>query len=118
LESVTHPLISQRIQERIAGLQAAGIAIIVLDAPVLLEAGWNRHCDKIVFVEVPRPERLERARQRGWSEGEFAGREASQLSVEEKRKVADQVIDNSASVDHTLAQLQQFWRSLNPFLPE
>jgi dephospho-CoA kinase len=113
LESLTHPRIDARIHEPIRQLSKDRKAVTVLDAPVLLEAGWARHCDRILFVEVDRAERLRRAYQRGWSEAEFAAREAAQLSLEEKRKVADEVIDNSASFDHTLAQIQQFWRSLN-----
>lgn len=117
LESVTHPLIEQRILGQIEGLKQRGTPVIVLDAPVLLEAGWERHCDLIVFVDVNRKERLRRATLRGWTEAQFVTREACQLDVEEKRKVADEVIDNSASFDHTLAQLQQFWRSLNSIPP-
>jgi dephospho-CoA kinase len=113
LESVTHPQITRRIDERIEELKRKGASIIVLDAPILIEAGWDRFCDRIVFVEVPREERLRRARQRGWTDTQFAGREASQRPVEEKRKLADVVIDNSGSFDHTLAQLHQFWHSLN-----
>jgi dephospho-CoA kinase len=118
LESVTHPRIAQRIRERIEQLAQQGTRVTVLDAAILLEGGWRRHCDRLVFVEVDRTERLRRARQRGWSESQFAAREASQLPIEEKRKVADVVIDNSASIDHTLAQIQQFWHSLDPLLPE
>ena len=113
LESVTHPRIEQRIREKIQELSQLGNSVIVLDAPILLEAGWERHCDRIIFVDVNREERLRRAMQRGWTEAQFEAREARQLSVEEKRKVADVVMDNSASFDHTFAQLQQFWRSLN-----
>lgn len=114
LESVTHPRIAQRMSEEIAEQRALGtVPAVVLDAAILLEAGWGRLCDRIVYVDVARAERLARARQRGWSEAEFAAREASQLSLKEKRKVADGVIDNAGSIDHTFAQVQQFWQSLN-----
>jgi dephospho-CoA kinase len=109
-------LIGRRIRERIEELNRMGTEVIVLDAPILLEAGWDRHCDKIIYVDVNEEERLRRARQRGWTDAQFAAREASQLPVGEKRKVADVVIDNSATFDHTFAQLQQFWRSLNQSL--
>ena len=118
LESVTHPGIEEQIRRQIQQLKKDGSSVIVLDAPILLEAGWERHCDKILFVDVDRSERLRRALARGWTEAQFAARESSQLGVGEKRKVADKVIDNSASFDHTLAQLQQFWRSLDSLPPE
>ena len=112
LESLTHPRISEGIRQRIRELARQGVPVVVLDAPVLLEAGWARHCDRIIFIDVERGERLRRAQERGWSETQFAAREAVQLSLEEKRKVADEVIDNSAAFDHTLSQIQHFWRSL------
>ena len=116
MEAITHPLIESRVRDKIADLKRGGVDLVVLDAPILLEAGWQRHCDRIVYVDVGRDERLRRAMQRGWTEAQFTAREASQLPVGEKRKVADVVIDNSASFDHTFAQLQQFWRSLDPSL--
>lgn len=112
LESVTHPRIDARIREKIREFGRQRVPVVVLDAPVLLEGGWGKHCDRILFVDVDRPQRLARALARGWTEPQFAAREAAQLSVDEKRKVADEVIDNSASFDHTLAQIQHFWRSL------
>ena len=112
LESLTHPRIGDGIRRQVRELARQGVQVVVLDAPVLLEAGWARHCDRIVFIDVDRQDRLHRAQQRGWTEGQFAAREAAQLSLQEKRKVADEVIDKSASFDHTLSQIQQFWRSL------
>ena len=118
LESATHPRIEARILQRIAELEHGGTPVIVLDAPILLEVCWERLCDRIYFVEVDREERLRRALQRGWTAAQFAAREATQLPLAAKRKVADQVLDNSASIDHTLAQIQQLWRSLVTTPPE
>ena len=88
------------------------VPAVVLDAPVLLEAGWDKYCDKIVFVDSPRKVRQQRARLRGWTEVEFAAREAAQKSLDEKRNCADWVIDNSKSPQHAFEQVQQLWRSL------
>ncbi len=64
---------------------AAGL--VVLDAAILLEAGWDDLCDRIVFVDTPRPERLRRvAATRGWSEENLASRERSQWPNGEKRR--------------------------------
>jgi dephospho-CoA kinase len=113
LEQLTHPRIRQCLcetMERMARADAG--AVLVLDAALLLEAGWDRFCDKILFVEAPRSVRLDRAKQRGWTEAGFAAREAAQASVEKKRERADIVIDNSSTPEHTYNQLETMWRAL------
>jgi dephospho-CoA kinase len=113
LEQITHPRIGRMVRQRIDQLKArASCAAVVLDAPLLLEAGWDDFCDIIVYVETSQNLRQRRALQRGWSEAGFAAREAAQESLNEKRKHADWVIDNSGSPEETLAQVQQVWRSL------
>ncbi len=109
LEQHTHPLIRQRIEDQIRWLARQGHRFAVLDAPVMMKAGWDERCDKIVFVDAPRPVRVARCRSRGWSEQEFERREAAQQSLELKRKRADVVIDNAGSRETTQQQVRQFW---------
>jgi dephospho-CoA kinase len=116
LEQLTHPLIGQRLQEQLAELHREGVRAAVLDAPVMLKAGWDRMCQRIVFVDAPRDVRLARARQRGWTEADFAAREAAQEPLETKRSRADVTLDNSLTRQHLYAQVDRFWRSLDPFL--
>jgi dephospho-CoA kinase len=65
-----------------------------------------------VFVDAPRETRLQRAKARGWTAANFAAREAAQMSPEEKRRLADTIIDNSGTLSHTRQQVERFWRSL------
>src|SRR5207237_7455507 len=106
------PWIKQRLREELARLKAdTAVPLIVLDAAVLLEAGWDDLCDEIVFVDVPRPLRLERiARWRGWSEKEVEAREMAQLPVEEKARRADHRLDNSGSLDRLRVQVNALLR--------
>lgn len=114
LESVTHPRIAELMRQQLRELEHRGdVPAVVLDAAILLEAGWRPLCDTVLFVEADREQRLERAYRRGWSPAELSARESAQLSLEEKRKLADGVIDNSGSLDHTFAQIQQFWHALD-----
>lgn len=113
LEGLTHPRITARLRGRIEELQRQGdCPAVVLDAALLFQAGWDALCDTVVFVDAPRELRLARARQRGWSETEFAAREAAQGGLEEKRRRAHVIVDNSLSPEHTCQQLRQIWRSL------
>lgn len=113
LEQLTHPQIAAKAREAISYFATRGdVDVVVLDAALLLEAGWYEYCDHILFVDAPREVRLARAQSRGWSEAEFAKREASQMRLEEKRSRADFIIDNSGSAQHTTDQLTAVWRSL------
>jgi dephospho-CoA kinase len=112
LEQLTHPRIRERLHRELAELASAGQTVAVLDAPVMLKAGWTGFCDRMVFVDAPRETRLKRAAERGWSEEQLIQREAAQESIEVKRRSADTVIDNSGTPEQTLAQVVQFWKSL------
>ncbi len=100
LEGWTHPLVRDRIRERLSAARAAGAPRIVLDVPLLLENdaehGLARLCDVLVFVDVHDEERERRAqRDRGWKSGEVARREATQLPLSEKKKRAHHVLSNN-----------------------
>ncbi len=125
LEQLTHPRIGRLARERVEKLQRdARARAIVLDVPLMSESGWDRLCDKIVFVDAPRELRLARAKARGWSEEDFGRREAAQDSLDSKRKLADVVIDNSGSEESARIQIEHFWHSQleqslpNPSLPQ
>lgn len=116
LEQITHPAIGQKIRERLARLESEAMAV-VLDAPVMFKAGWDRMCDKIVFVDSATSLRRLRARQRGWDADELARREARQTSIAEKRSKSSDIIDNSKSKEETYIQARDLWRSWNLPLP-
>lgn len=97
LERIVHPAIEQRV---IAAIQIAGEQqrqAVLVDAAVLLEAGWQRRCDAVVFVDAPEDVRWRRVEARnGWSREEFQRREASQISLEEKKRRCDFIVQNAA----------------------
>jgi len=112
LESLTHPRIGKLLLERIAQLsEQGGVAAIVLDVPLLFESGWNKICDKTIFVDAERTLRESRAALRGWTPEDFARREAAQESLEAKRTLADVVIDNSGTPQATQHQVDRVWHS-------
>jgi dephospho-CoA kinase len=112
LEKITHPEVRRRLKQQVESLAASGVPAAILDAPLLLEAGWSDECEKLVFVDCPRTIRLERALARGWNEQDFSVREDVQESLDRKRKDADAIIDNSGLPERTRAQVEQFWASL------
>ena len=107
LESITHPWIRGCIRTELeAARRDPSVPLIVLDAAIMLEAGWDEVCDRLVFIDAPRSVRLERlARQRGWTEKEVDARERAQLPLTEKVIRADHVLENSASLEHLNRQV-------------
>lgn len=109
LEAIVHPEIRSLLERTIRELRRqANVEAIVLDAAVLLEAGWNDLCDVVVFIDTPQADRIARVQaERGWSAAELAKREASQWPLPRKRAAADAVLDNANDVDHAARQLEQ-----------
>ena len=100
LERIVHPEIGRQIAESIALAAGSGSEAVLLDAAVLLEAGWRNLCDLIVYIETPDSVRLQRVREkRGWTEEELRRREASQWSLPDKRREADLIVVNDQNLD-------------------
>ncbi|REK05468.1 MAG: dephospho-CoA kinase [Planctomycetota bacterium] len=113
LEQITHPRIGEILLGQLNQLAEQGTApLIVLDVPLLFEAGWNKCCDKVLFVDVPRDQRAARAAERGWSADDFDRRERAQRSTEQKRQQSDLVVDNSGTPESTREQIDRLWPSL------
>ena len=111
LESISHPRIAAQFRRAIQAARDEGkVKAVVLDAALLFDGGWDKLCDVVLFVSVPREIRLARAKSRGWSEADLLAREARQLPLDEKRHRSGYVIDNSGTPDETRVQVQEFWR--------
>ncbi|MFN9986229.1 MAG: dephospho-CoA kinase [Pirellula sp.] len=117
LESIVHPRIRARIAERLESIQQSispnePPKIVVLDVPLLIESGWNKRCDRILFVDTAEELRLARAIARGWTSNQFRDREAAQLPIEQKRRSATDVIDNNGSIGSLDQQIDKLIMSL------
>ena len=112
LEHLTHPRIRSRLSDALRSLENDDTQVVLLDAALLLEAGWDEFCDKIIYVEAPGGVGLERAKERGWSAEQYAAREAAQIPLVRKRERADMVLDNSGTSESLRAEVQRVWSSL------
>jgi dephospho-CoA kinase len=99
LEAIVHPCILQQVRRAIEQHRLAGDAgPLVLDAPLLLEVGWDRLCDWVLLIDTPTQRRRQWAEQRGWDEAQWQRREASQWSIERKRAAATHTLCNDRSI--------------------
>ena len=89
------------------------VRFVVLDAAVMIEAGWDKVCDLLVHVDAPDAVRRSRvARQRGWSAADLELREQAQMAVTEKAARADVTIDNSGPPEDLEPQLDRLMERL------
>ncbi len=108
LEGLIHPLIAQARAKRIEDARNAGVDAVILDAPLLFEAGLDKEVDVVVFVDCPFETRVERVKTtRGWDEAELQLREKAQLGVEHKRQRSDYEVVNMGSPDDLRCQVSQ-----------
>ena len=115
LEALIHPTVA-RIRETMmaAGLDDPTVAGFVWDSPLLFETGLNRQCDWIVFVDAPLKLRQRRVLiHRGWSAEELERREISQLPLDIKRKMSQDVISNAEDASPACDQVQKLLSHLS-----
>jgi dephospho-CoA kinase len=112
LEALVFPWIEDRVREEMKKAAAdPAVAFTVLDAAVMLEAGWNDVCDRVVYVQTPRELRLARLReQRGWTADDVAARERAQLPLTEKAARADAALDNAGPPEDLARQVDALLR--------
>ena len=101
LNRILHPRIKREINRRIKGIGQKGPkAIVVIDAALLVETGYYLNVDKVVVVTSTKKQQIERLRRRDQMDQEMArGIIDSQISGEERIKVADIIIRNEGSLE-------------------
>jgi dephospho-CoA kinase len=114
LNSIVHPPILEEIRWQVEEIRREdGAPMIVLDAALLLETDLHRElCESVLFVDAPREERKQRARERGMSEEQFQRRSRAQMPPEDKKKLCDFVVSNDGSVEDLDEQLEELWTRL------
>ena len=110
LEAILHPRVARIRDAWMAAEKARGAKALVLDIPLLAEAGLAPRCDILLFVEAPEPVRQARLRKdRGWEPAEAERRQALQQDLASKRAQAHVVIVNDGDLETTRKQVRTFW---------
>ena len=107
LDGIVHPLVRARAGELAAG--APPDAVVVHDVPLLAETGQASSYDLVVVVEADPETRIARLVQRGLTAEDARARIAVQATDEERRAIADVLLDNSGSPDELAAQVDRLW---------
>lgn len=114
LNAIVHPEVRRRYDELVAEAFARDPdAIVVYDVPLLAEARAASDFGLVIVVDAPADVRLERlVALRGMDREQARARIAAQISDEERRAMADVVIDSSGTIAHTMEQVDALWERL------
>jgi len=107
LDAIVHPLVRARATE-VAAAAPPG-AVVVHDVPLLVETGQAAAYDLVLVVETDPDIRVARLVQRGLTAEDARARMAAQATDEQRRAVADVVLDNSGTPDELEAQVDRLW---------
>lgn len=124
LNSILHPRIVSQIKRQISAIEAetahlhsieqegAERKVVIIDAPLLLETNSVSLVDYLLFVDATERRRRNRVKNRGWDAEELKRREAFQLPLEQKRAVADFIIENNGNLSKTKEEVRQVYLQL------
>ncbi len=111
LNRIMHPLIGDVVRSRMEQYQGQGVEVVVIEAPLLIEARWTSMVDEVWVTVAPEGVVLERLEQgMGLSREEAEARIRSQLPQTERVKHATAVIDTDCSLDELEAGVAEQWR--------
>lgn len=114
LNQVMQPLIWDEIWQRVTKLRHNGVPYVVLDVPLLFEAGYAKKCDLVIVVNVDLEKQLQRLQKRNsYSKVEARHRIEAQMPLDDKCRQADLVIDNNGSLAELTDQVGDLIKQLN-----
>jgi dephospho-CoA kinase len=113
LNAIVHPAVHRLYQAIKHDILAADPqALIVYEAAILIETGLYKNFDRIILVTCAEDQQIERAMSRGLTREEAQARLDRQLSLEQKKKFADYVIDTSGTKEDTIRQTGEVFEAL------
>jgi dephospho-CoA kinase len=113
LNQVMHPLIYEQVKSRMEEYGRKGVAIIIVEAPLLLEVGWKSLVDEVWVTSASEATVIKRLKeQKGLPEAQSLARIRAQLTDEERIRQADVVIDTDCALDELKERVEALWRKL------
>ena len=111
LNAIAHPRIYAKIEERIAELRGEGSTVAVVEAALLIEAGWTPLVDEVWVVVSDERNVIDRLRNRHLDHASIRARIDAQMTQSERAKRGDVVIDNDGTLAELTQSVEQLWAS-------
>lgn len=113
LSGIVWPLTRRRVEELKAEALANGASVFVIEAPLLVEAGWLDLVDQVWFVRTDPDVALQRLLSRGHTQAEARSRLAARPGIQQAEAAAQVIIDNSGSLEILQERVNQLWNLLH-----
>ncbi len=114
LNRITHPVILERIKEELDSYRQQGVSVTVIEAPLLIEAGYTSLVDQIWVTSAPEEVIINRLKDKnGLPYSQIMNRIHSQLPAEERNKYADIIINTDVTFKELKEKANDLWQSLN-----
>ena len=113
LNGILHPGVLERAEVMIEqyGRQEQ-IKAIVLDIPLLLEVGWAKRCDRLIYVDCSKKTRVDRLKKAGIDKNQLKIRENFQISLDNKARLADNTIENNSDFSTLVRQVADIFSEI------
>jgi dephospho-CoA kinase len=113
LNGIIHPLVIQRAEGLIELYKRQNqTRAIVLDMPLLVEIGWAKRCNRLVFVDCEQKIREERAKKLDFGKNQLKIRENFQISLDNKIRLADNMIENNSDFSALVRQVADIFSDI------
>ena len=112
LNGIMHPIMARMVEQRKSGLQVDGVAVAVVEAAVLFEAGWDALVDEVWTTDAPADTVVQRLQERnGLSDEEARKRINSQMPAAERNRRSDVVVNNAADLATLQRTVAAMWET-------
>jgi dephospho-CoA kinase len=113
LETLIHPLVAQELQSRVADLERQGARLVLVEVPLLFEAGREEEFDLVIVVAAPKADRIQRLKSRDHrTDEEIRGILQAQWPLADKVARAHYVVENGRELSLTQQQVKIIWDKL------
>jgi len=118
LNEITWPRIRALAEKTISDLRESGVKIAVLEAAIMIEAGWTDMCDELWVTQASEADAISRLQSRnGLTEEQAKQRINAQLSNEERADEADVLLQNTGTIEELRIRVGELWHArIRPFL--
>ena len=111
LEEIVHPAVATKVAQIRESLPAG--SIIIYDTPLLIEKSLQQQFDQVIVVLAPEALRTQRLLARGLAQNDISARMSNQATDEQRREIANYVIDNSSALVELREEVQKVWTQIS-----
>ena len=111
LEEIVHPAVATKVAQIRESLPAG--SIIIYDTPLLIEKSLQQQFDQVIVVLAPEALRTQRLLARGLAQNDIIARMSNQATDEQRREIANYVIDNSSTLVELREEVQKVWTQIS-----